>query len=322
MIRSARPLIYRRLRHLMPASLHPDQLQRCWSACWARARRPVEGLLLPEAQAAALTERAIRETADELPHHAVPEHEFLARALERTSLASRQWVAEARRRSGDPQLHRDPEDKRYERNLDLDRLQLQRAGTFADAEWNHLPPLLRPLAFIQLFRRGMPEHDAEELFNDSLAALVRCRVSDGRPPILDPTVFEELIPLHLRILGFRAIDWFRRRDSLKNRPNEGESIDAMADATRGGLQFEDLRSTHETPTFERIYMECREALDPQEWELIFALYVADSSTIQELIMNRRFCRRHGLGGSTSTRRRTLSRRVEEALEKIRKTFVS
>ena len=304
----------------MPAFLRPDQLQRCWSACWARARRPVEGVLLPEDEATALTERVIRNTSIELAEN-TPEHKFIARALEQTSLAARERVAGARREQADPQLHRDPEDKRYERNLDLDRLQLRRGETFPDREWNQLPAILRPLAFVHLFRKGVPEHDAEEVFNDSLAELVRFRPGDGRAPILDPKIFEELIPLHLRILGFRTIDWFRRRGSLKNRPNESESIDAMADPESVGAQFEDLQNSPERPTFERIYHECREALDPREWELIFTLFVAQSATVQDLIQDAAFCRRHSLTGSASTRRRALAQLVENALEKIRKTFV-
>ncbi|GAA5481682.1 hypothetical protein [Haloferula sargassicola] len=298
-----------------------DQWQRCWEACWARARRPVEGILVPEAEAARLAERAMRNVSldyDEFPSEA----EFAAKALEEISRTGREIVAAQRREARDPQLHHDPGDPRYERNLDLDRLQKRDAeGTFADREWNRLPPLLRPLALHTLGRKGIKGPDAEEVFNDTLVELARER-SGGGAPILDPTVFEELIPLHTRIVGFRAIDWMRRRGAQKNRPNTGDSFDALTGDPERPVQFEDESADPGQTTFERIYSECREALTAKEWDLIYTLYVAQTAPVQELIADAGFCARHGLraGASPSTKRRELLIKAEEALTKIRKNF--
>ena len=296
-------------------------LEKCWEACWHRARRPVESVLIPEERAVEIAERMMRNIAldfDELP----PEAEFTARVIQETSEATRDLVAGERRKKADPQLHHDPEDRRYSQNLDLDRLQsADPERGFQDPEWNRLPQVLRPLAMATLSRKGIKGADAEDVFSDTLVELVRERENSQSAPILDPTVFEELIPLHARIVQFRAIDWFRRRSALKNQPNSGESFDALTGDPDRPLQFEDGRA--DTISFEKIYTECREALNPVEWQLVYALYVAQTATVQDLIQNDGFCAKLGIkpGASGSPRRRAITEMVEEALEKIRENLV-
>lgn len=304
--------------------MHKEQLQRCWTACWHRARRPVEGVLVSDEQAETVAERAIRNISldyDEFPSEA----EFTARALDEASSIVRQLVAIERKKHADPQLFHDPADRRYERNLDLEKLQRRSPEKgFFDSEWNQLPPILRPLALATLTRKGIKGADAEDVFSDTLVELVREREGSRHAPILDPTVFEELIPLHARIVGFRAIDWFRRRGALKNQPNTGESIDALSDNPDHATQFEDRSADPQNNTFERIYKECAEALSQAEWELIFMLYVNQSDTIQDLIGDDAFCGKLGIksGVSGSTRRRVLSEIVEAALKKIRESLIN
>ncbi|MBB5351022.1 hypothetical protein HNR46_001256 [Haloferula luteola] len=304
-----------------PDGVTQDTLRRCWEACWARARRPVEGILLPNDQATHIAERALRNAS--LSFKTFPgEGPFLATALEETARAAREGVALQRRDHRDPQLHHDPGDSRYERNLNLDRLQRRDAERgFHDREWNDLPPVLRPLALHTLSRKGIRGPDADEVFNDSLLELARER-NDGGAPILDLTVFEELIPLHTRITGFRAIDWMRKKSAQKNRPNAGESFDALTDDPDHRKQFEDPNSDPDQATFERIYSECREDLTDLEWDLIYSLYVAQSAPVQDLLADDAFCRRHGIRttASPSTKRRELLAKAEEALGKIRKSF--
>jgi len=308
----------------MESSMQKEQLQRCWAACWHRARRPVEGVMVSEEQASAIADRAIRNVSldyDEFPTEA----EFTARALEETVSVTKEFVAKERREAKDPQRFHDPEDRRYDKNLDLDRLQRRDPQKgFFDSEWNHLPGLLRPLALATLSRKGIKGPDAEDVFSDTLVELVREREGSGHAPILDPTVFEELIPLHARIVSFRSVDWYRRRGALKNQPNTGDSLDALTDSPDRAVQFEDHSSDPNTPTFERIYKECEEALSPMEWDLIFKLYVTQSATIQDLIGDDAFCTKLGIkpGVSGSTRRRVLSEMVEQALVKIRENLTN
>ncbi len=303
--------------------IRKEQLQRCWNACWHRARRPVEGVLVPDNQASDIAERAIRNVS--LDYEKFPtEAEFTAKALEETATATRDLVAQERRKLADPQLHHDPSDGRYARNLNLDRLQRRDpAKGFCDSEWNQLPAVLRPLAFATLTRKGIKGPDAEDVFGDTLVELIREREGSGHAPILDPTVFEEIIPLHARIVSFRSVDWYRRRGALKNQPNTGDSLEALTDHPEHAMQFEDHSADPTTHTFERIYKECREALSASEWELIFILYVTQSATIQDLIGDEAFCAKLGIkpNVSGSTRRRVLSDLVEEALKKIKENLV-
>lgn len=305
----------------MSPEVSQKYLEKCWEVCWHRARRPVEGVLISEERAAGIAERVMRNIAldfEEVP----PEAEFTARVIEEASETTRSLVAGERRKKADPQLHHDPEDRRYNQNLDLDRLQsADPERGFQDPEWNRLPQILRPLALATLSRKGIKGADAEDVFSDTLVELVRERDGSRSSPILDPTVFEELIPLHARIVQFRAIDWFRRRSALKNQPNSGESFDALTGDPDRPLQFEDRSA--DTISFEKIYTECREALSPVEWQLVYSLYVAQTATVQDLIQNDRFCSELGIkpGASGSTRRRAITEMVEDALEKIRENLV-
>lgn len=306
---------------MSPVNPH-KHLEKCWEACWQRARRPVEGVLVPEDRAAEIAERVMRNICldyEELP----PEAEFAARVIQETAEVTRDLVAGDRRKVADPQLHHDPTDRRYPRNLDLDRLQRAHPQRgFSDPEWNRLPQVLRPLALATLHRKGINGHDAEDVFNDTLVELVREREESHSALIQEPTVFEELIPLHTRIVQFRAIDWVRRRGTLKNQPNSGDSFDALTDDPDRPLQFEAPSSAGDI-SFERIYKECQEALSASEWQLIYTLYVAQTATVQDLVHDDAFCAKLGLKASTSasTRRRAIGEMVEEALEKIRENLI-
>lgn len=304
----------------MSPTFKERHLEKCWEACWHRARRPVEGVLVSEDQASEIAEQVIRNLAIDHIDGPKSEADFTAKAIDEASSATRCVVAEQRRNNSDPQVHHDPEDRRYDHNLDLDRLKKHDSERgFQDREWNRLPDLLRPLAFATLSRKGIKGADAEDVFSDTLAELVREREGGKGAPIMDPTVFEELIPLHSRIVGFRAVDWYRRRGTLKNQPNNGTSLDALTDDSEAPVQFEDPSADPERTTFENIYSECQDALSPQEWDLVFRLYVAQSHTIQDLIKDNEFCARAGIkrSASGSTRRRVLAAQVESALEKIR-----
>lgn len=304
----------------MSLKFNEQHLEKCWNACWHRARRPVEGVLVSEDEASKIAEQVIRNIAIDCLDGPDSEADFTVKVLEEASSATRSVVANQRRSVHDPQVYHDPEDRRYEQNLDLDRLKKRDPERgFQDREWNRLPNLLRPLAFATLSRKGIKGPDAEDVFNDTLAELVREREDGSGAPIMDPTVFEELIPLHARIVGFRAVDWYRRRGTLKNQPNNGDSLDALTDNPDAPIQFEDPSADPEKTTFESIYNECEDALTPAEWDLIFRLYVAQSHTIQDLIKDNAFCIRAGIKASASgsTRRRVLGAQVTAALEKIR-----
>ena len=305
------------------ADLRPF-LESCWRSCWHRARRPVEGVIVDRDLASQIAERALRNAAIGTGG-AAESSRFLAAALVETTTHSTGTVASERTREQDPQRHHDPSDTRYPANLDLDELQKQHPEKgFDRAEWNRLPDLLRPLAFAQLARKGIEGPDAEDLFLEVLTELARERRSDQKAPITDLTVFEEIVPMQTRMLQFRSIDWHRRRSTQKNQANTGPSYDALTDDPERPMQFADPgTSSSATPKFDQIYAECEEALSPEEWELVYRLYVAQTVTVQDLVRDDVFCAGAGLkpGASESTRRRALNARIETALEKLRECLI-
>mgnify|MGYP007022320991 CR=1 FL=1 len=305
------------------AALRPF-LESCWRSCWHRARRPVEGVLIDRDMATQVAERALRNLAIETA--GPPESSrFLAAALRETKEHGTREVAGERTRTDDPQRFRDPADTRYAENLNLDELQHQhpRRG-FDRPEWNRMPEVLKPLAFAQLSKKDIQGPDAEDLFLEVLTELARERSSDNKAPITDLTVFEEIVPMQTRMLQFRSIDWHRRRSAQKNQTNTGPSFDALSNDPDRPMQFADPESDHgATPRFEQIYAQCEEALSPEEWQLVFTLYVGQTATVQDLVGDDPYCRSLGLkpGASPSTRRRAINAKLEGALEKLKECLL-
>jgi hypothetical protein len=241
---------------------------------------------------------------------------------------ARHNVAAERESRSDPQICHDPEDRRYEKNLDLNRLRRRDEGGFSHREWNGLDPILRPFGFHLLLRKGLGSQDAEDVYLETFAELARERAKDGTAPIESIVVFEEVIPLFSKMVQFRAIDWRRKRGSLKNQPNAQSSFEDLTEREEGAMQFEDEGSDPDRDigrlSFDEIYRQCGEALNEFEWELVFTVYVAQSATMGDLCENRNILRKLGLesGHSISKKRRILNETLEGALEKLKKCLQS
>lgn len=308
----------------MAGALSIDFFERVWRAAFRRARSPVEGTRLPDPIAREIVEDVFDRLLSryrEMPGEA----EFSSEALEASAASARHRVAEDRRQAGDPQLHHLPDDPRYTANLDLDRLQARDAdGAFTDREWNGLDPLLRPLAFHLLQRKGITGADAEDVYIETFAELARLRPSDRKAPIESVLLFEETVPLFSKMIGFRAIDWRRRRGALKNQPNTQHSVEELTEREDHAMQFEDERSSRGGQvgdlSFDEIFQQCEECLDRFEWELVFVVYVAQSATMGELLERDSILEPLGLRrrDSTSKKRRILNEHLERALSKLGK----
>lgn len=299
-------------------------LESCWRASWHRARRPVEGVLVDRDLAARIAERALRNLAIGAEGK-LDSSKFLAATLRETALHSKTTVSQERSSESDPQRHHDSADNRYSRNLNLDELQKQHPERgFDRPEWNHMPEVLKPMAFAQLAKKDLSGPDAEDLFLEVLTELARERGSDKKAPITDLTVFEEIVPMQTRMLQHRSIDLHRRRSSQKNQTNTGPSFDALSDDPDRPMQFADPSTgAGASLKFEQIYIQCQEALEPDEWQLVFTLYVAQSATVQDLVEDKDFSRSLHLkpGASPSTRRRAINAKIEIALEKLRECLL-
>lgn len=301
--------------------------ERLWAACFARFRRPVEGVLLPPE----VTQERVMEIWDRILQR-YPEMPgkpaFSAALLEEAYERSRHQVKSDRTEQGKVQLHHDPEDQRYASNLDLDRLQKRDAdgASFSDREWSELAPLLRPFGFAALGRKGLRDQDAEDVFIETFAELPRLKGSDQRAPIETIVVFEEVIPLFTKMLQFRAIDWRRKQSALKNQPNTQHSYEDLTEVQENARQFEDKSARAfgdpSDLTFDRIYELCEEELTPLEWELVFAIHVGQTHTMGELLEEEKILKKLNLepSDSTSKKRRILNEHLHGALRKLAKVL--
>lgn len=295
--------------------------EKVWRSCFYRVLCPVEGVRLP----AELAEKLTRDLLERLlsRYQSLPSRsEFSAVALEEARDGSRYRVKEDRTAKKDPQIHHDPADERYERNLDLDQLQDCHGSSYQERVWNDLVPLLRPFAFSILHRKGIHDQDAEDVFIETFAELPKPKGSDGKAPIETIVVFEEVIPLFTRMLQFRAIDWRRKQAALKNQPNNQHSLEELTESEDHARQFEDVSArAFGDPghlSFDRIYEQCEEALTPLEWELVFIIHVAQTHTMGELLDDPVFLKKLDLKktDSTSKRRRVLNEHLHGALGKL------
>lgn len=301
--------------------------ERLWAACYARFRRPVEGVLLPDE----VCQEMVMDIWDRLLQR-YPEMpgkpSFSAALLEEAHDSSRHQVRGDRTVKEDVQLHHDPADERYAANLNLDRLQKRDADgkSFGEREWDGLAPFLRPFGFAALGRKGLRDQDAEDVFIETFAELPRLKGSDQRAPIETIQVFEEVIPLFTKMLQFRAIDWRRKQSALKNQPNTQHSYENLTEEQENRRQFEDKSArAFGNPadlTFDRIFELCEEELSPLEWELVFAIHVGQTHTMGELVEEEKVLRKLDLkpSDSVSKKRRILNDHLHGALHKLAKVL--
>lgn len=306
----------------MAGAISLEFYERTWRAAFRRARTPVEGTLLPDAEAQSLVEDIFDRLLtrfEEMP----PEPEFTSEALETTIDASRHKIGSTRTEKEDHNVFHDPDDRRYPANLNLDKLQKRDPeDAFTSREWTDLDPLLRPLTFHLLQRKGITGPDSEDVYNETFAELARLRVSDQKAPIESIGLFEEIVPLFSKMIGFRAIDWMRRRGTQKNQPNTQSSIEELTEREDHAMQFEEPGSSPYSSadelSFDEIYRQCEEALSTFEWQIVFALHVSQSDTMGELLEKPHILSELELkaSDSTSKKRRILNEVLETALKKL------
>lgn len=304
--------------------------EKLWVSCFSRIRRPAEGVLVSDEEVMRLCLELwdlLLTRYPSLPSQAA----FSAAILEEGYESARHFVRGERTRERDPQRFHDPADERYERNLDLDALQRRDSAdgeSFLEKEWDYLAPLLKPFGFSTLFRKGIRDQDAEDVFIETFSELPRLKGSDRRAPIETISLFEEIIPLFTKMIQFRAIDWRRRHSALKNQPNNQDSYEDLTEVRENTRQFEDKSArAFGNPadlTFDRIYELCEDELSPLEWELVFAIHVGQTHTLGELVEEDEILQKLALsaGDSVSKKRRILNEHLHGALRKLAKALES
>jgi hypothetical protein len=293
----------------------------------ARVRHPVAGVRL-EAEATARVAGAV--FGDFLNAHPEPPASLEAAQqwlVGRAAPAALAWVAAERRRTGDPQGHRDLETAAWERNPDFDALRARdAAGVLTSREWDMVEGVLRRRALPVLARLGVRDEDAQDVLMEALGELTQAR-PDGGGPLDKLGVFEELPRFFATMAERRAISWLRKQSARKRQasnPALGEPLDAPDSAARRTLA--DPRSAPpQTPsapwegaTFDAIQNACRSALTDFEWHLLTVLFVEGTHTRLDLANDPWVLEQAGLsaGDSESKRRRRLNLFIEEALARL------
>jgi hypothetical protein len=288
-----------------------------WNSMLQRLQRPVEGVLLPVHVARKLGEPLLNRLLNQKGEN-LNQADFSAGALESATLEAKETVAEERTNSKDQERFRDPEDKRYERNLNL--LYLQKSdssGHFHHAEWDELYRFLKPFASPQFRKKNIGPEDAEEIYNTALASLTKKKKDKPNlAPIQWLIVFEEIIPNFCRLISLRSIDWHRRQSAKKARPESLVNLEAMTTEEGAQVELADRGASDPdepaTWRFEEIYRQCKELLTDTQWSLIFKLHVSQTHTVKDLVQDRKELTDLGLDPTQSPS--TLRRRIDEILQ--------
>jgi hypothetical protein len=284
-------------------------------------RRPLSGLLLPESVVVELATRVFEDFYAE--HESMPSRAEGAKfLLGRAIREAVEHTADARAAAADHELYHNPDEQLYEHNLDLAELQRQDADArFTGAAWEGLPNVLRGRAWAVLRRCGVPEDECEDLFIDTLAALAHVREKDGRAPVQQLTVFEEVVPLFTTMVHNRGVSWLRKRSALKNRPNNPEFAESLDDPDKYYPPAADDSSDAgpwDGLSFDRIYESCRDCLSALEWHMLTVLFVEANATRGDLAADPWVMEQMDVEAASSmgNRRRHVNKHLQSALDKL------
>ncbi len=276
-----------------------DLLTKAWALAYRVATRPSPPgtVALPGTEAEKLLnvhfERFL-DRFDNLPS----DSEFLAAISTWARELSLDHIAHARESSDDRERYR--KNGAHERNLDLRKLRPP-PESMDPEEWNALDDVLRPCGYSVLKSfKELSQEDKEEIYSKSLTDLYKGRQSDGRSPLDQVRVFEEVFPFFSRIVHLAA-----KKHAERRRPTE--DLDAISEepCLEPGRSFAELR------------FECEEALNEAEWDLVNRKFMA-GETDTELIESEPLLESLGIDTDLAliSRRRHLKGRLAASLEKL------
>lgn len=287
-----------------------------FGACWAG--RPIPGLLLPGSERLKITTH----TLDRLmaSHRVLPgalqTHAFIQSTAVELALKT---TREARLSSGISDLWHDAAHRGTTPVIDLRELQLHSDSRL----WQDLLVQLRPRAFGLLQGQGVEGADAEDIFAEAMAGMVKPR-ADGGAAIQDLLVYEQVPLLFLSIVRRRAVNHIRDRNAEKRdarstvsiHANEA-SVDVTASSAVADWAAEAADPLHGM-TLARLAEECAEGLSPLQQRILSVLYIEESADYMEVASSSWFSEAVGLkaNASDATRRRALDREHDSALDHL------
>lgn len=275
---------------------------KLWADCFAVARRPLGGVILPLPEAEAVARGAFQSLISgggrEMP---IPEiMEFLRRQARRGALEA---VAAARRSSGDPA--RWAEFPESAPTVSLESLRQDDAATDA---WKSTLGQFRQRTYHTIKTLGVPPEEIDDVLSDTLLQLFRPRAEGGPRPLDNILVYEELMPYLNGMARHVATDYLRARTAQKRQPKEGFSEEEEMEQVPS-----DDPVPGETYSLEQCYRECRDVLSDFQWDVLMRLYVLESANRMSLIEEPAVLKALGVkpSASSATRRRRLNEYLEE-----------
>lgn len=297
--------------------LHSHSILPDWSAFWrfgaCWAGRPVMGLILPGSERMKVMLRVMEDFME--AHPALPgevqTYVFIqSHAVQHALNATRA----ARLASGQPDLWHDPQHRGTTPVIDLAELQ-QRENS---SRWNDVLTQMRPRALGLLKGQGVDEHDAEDLFAEAIAGMVKPR-QNGTAAVHDLIVYEQLPPLFLSIVRRRLVNHIRHRHADKREVGATTSLDdeisGLDDHTFSTWAANAADPMHGL-TLARLAQECAHKLTALQQRILSTLYVEESATYMEVANAPWFAQAMNLksGVSDATRRRALDAQHDGALD--------
>ncbi len=269
-----------------------DRAEALWKVAFAKARRPLSEILIPEEHATRLATEGIRGymAASSADRSLAEASAWVDRHVRQTTLT---FVAQERLAAADP-------DKYAAEERSNPHLEMLRQEDRDPQEWQKLYDQVKPIAFGLAQRWRKPDQDAEDVLHESLADLTKVSETTGQSLLQRLTVIEEIFPLFSTIV----------RRKLGKMPGPQPSLDdeeqvLTKDVAPEGVKFLD------------IYKHCKECVSDFGWRLIFGLFLEGRSR-EELLTQEDILNALGLEATASkaTKFRKLKEELTSGLEKL------
>jgi DNA-directed RNA polymerase specialized sigma24 family protein len=193
--------------------------------------------------------------------------------------------------------------------------------------WQELMIQMKPRALGLLRTQGVEGADAEDMFAEAMAGMVKPR-KDGTAVIQDLLVYEQVPALFLSILRRRTINHIRDGNAERRAAHStvsmyaGESsVDVTAQTAVAGWEAEasdPLRGM----TLARLAEECAAGLSSLQQRILSVLYIEETADYMEVASSTWFMQAVGLkaNASDATCRRALDREHDSALDHLARSL--
>jgi DNA-directed RNA polymerase specialized sigma24 family protein len=201
----------------------------------------------------------------------------------------------------------------------VDLAALQQDGS--SRAWDDLILTMKPRTLGLLRQEGLSQHDAEDLFAESIAGMVKPR-GDGTAVIQDLLVYEQLPALFLTIVKRRHANHLRYQQAQMRALENTVALDTIDDELTSSNWAAEAADPFSGLTLARLAEECAHTLTPLQQHILSVLYIEESASYMEVASATWFVSAVGLKASASeaTRRRALDAQHDSALDQLARSL--